>query len=171
MPDHIFSKLAAALSSEDFKCPGGHRLDGLRGEQDDYFDELIDERGEFFESFSDLAVQKPALFLEIMELVKANWVEQGACPENIEITMEYDGEYGEISYPVASGKCAEALGLDVDETWEHPIWSQFGERRRLWKLYLEEEREYPERQEHSQATGLGETDRQAVVGAGPADLD
>lgn len=198
MPEHVFPKLAAALSSVDFSCPGGHRLDSKRGEQNDYFDELMDERGESCESFADLVVQKPDLFLEMMELVKANWVEQGACPESIEIMMEYDGEYGEFCYPVASGKCAEALGLDVDETWEHPIWSQFGERRRLWKLYLEEERDLTtddywsrraaqierlrwlcegaprdstERQEHSQATGIGEADRQAAPGAGPANLD
>ena len=134
MSDQI-SAIRAALHSSDYPCPGGHRLDGVRGDRYDYADEMMDEMGYPADwNVDSLAAEHPAEWVDLQKKMEENWVERGRCDKMVEITMEYDGEYGEYSYPVAEGPCVEALGMDEDEEYERPLWQRAFERWSLEKI-------------------------------------
>ena len=133
-----------ALQSVEYPCPGGHRLDGKRGDLDDYADEMMDELGyPAAWSLDDLAIEHPAEYQTLRARQAENWVERGRCSQAVEITLESDGEYGEYSYPVASGPCVEALGMDEDEEYDHPLWQRAFERWRLAKILRDAGRSAP----------------------------
>lgn len=134
MPDPL-SALQKALHSCEYPCPGGHRLDGVRGDRYDFVDETMDEMGLPSEwGDDDLSVEHPEEWKALLAKMSENWVEPGHCTQTVEITLEYDGEYGEYSYPVAEGPCAAALGMDEDEDYSHPLWQRAFERWSLEKI-------------------------------------
>lgn len=134
----IIDTVAKALFSTEFKCPGGHRKDGVKGDIYDYREEMMDEMGFPPElSFHDLT---PKQQHALESRLRDNWIESGACDQTVEISMEYEGEYAEISYPVAHGSCVAALGLDEGEDYDHPLWQVAAERRRLAKILREAQR-------------------------------
>ena len=126
-----------ALDSCEYRCPGGHRLDGVRGDQDDFLEEMMDEMGMPADwDAGTLSTEYPKEWQALLKRMNDNWVEKGRCDQSIEITMEYEGEYGEISYPVADGPCVAALGMDMDEEYDQPLWVVAFERRRLRKILI-----------------------------------
>lgn len=136
-------KIRGALQSSSYPCPGGHRLDGVRGDLYDYADEMMDEMGLPEDwSYDNLAAEHPEQWKVLKEKQAQNWVDRGACSQTIEITMEYDGEYGEYSYPVASGDCVAALGMNEDEEYECSLWQRAFERWNLRKILRDAERGY-----------------------------
>ena len=133
-----------ALHSTEYPCPGGHRLDGGRGDAFDYADEMMDEMDYPADWDLDrLAVEHPEEWKALREKQAANWVDRGRCDKSVEIVMEYDGDYGEYSYPVAEGPCVEALGMDEDEEYERPLWQRAFERWRLKRILRDAQRDLP----------------------------
>lgn len=132
--------IRTALRSCEYRCPGGHRLDGARGDLYDYADEMMDEMGYPEDwDFERLSVEHPEEYKALREKQEANWVASGKCGQSVEITMEYDGEDGEYSYPVAVGPCVEALGVDEDCEYGHPLWQRAFERWSLAKILSDAE--------------------------------
>jgi hypothetical protein len=127
--------LRKAIHSTEYPCPGGHRLDGVRGDSLDYADEMMDELGYPADwDFDRLAVEHPEEYRQLRDKQAENWVERGKCGKPIEIYLESDGEYGEIRYPVAEGDCVKALGMDEDFEYERPLWQRAFERWNLERL-------------------------------------
>lgn len=132
------------LNSCEYPCPGGHRLDGVRGKYYDYADEMADEMGFPVEWDIDaLAAEHPEAWKALLKRQEENWVQRGKCQKTVEIVMEYDGDYGEYSYPIAQGDCVAALGMDEDEEYERPLWQRAFERWRLLKVLLDAEQRLP----------------------------
>lgn len=144
MIDSALDAIRTALNSCEYRCPGGHRLDGVRGDLYDFADEMMDELGYPPDWDLDrLAVEHPEQWRALRKRQEKNWVERGKCDQTLSIYLEYDGEYGEISYPVADGPCAEALGMAEDEEYERPLWRAAFERWRLEKVLRDAERRSP----------------------------
>lgn len=125
--------LRAALDSSDYACPGEHRLDRQPGDEGDIWMLLMDERG-LPEAWGeeDLRRENYQLWDRVGREVAERWVARGECQKTLILEMEYDGdEYTSFCYPVASGDCAVALGIDCDEDYSHSIWAVFNERRGL----------------------------------------
>ena len=138
--------IRTALASDQFDCPGAHRLDGRRGDLDDVMMDLMEER-ELPEEWGedDLYRENPQLYRRLKDEGIKRWVVRGECTKTLTIEMEYDGdEYQTFCYPVARSDCAAALGIDEDEDYSHPIWSVFFERRRLAKILSQAERAIPD---------------------------
>jgi hypothetical protein len=96
---------------------------------------MMDEMGYPIDwDMDNLAAERPEEYKALRKKQEENWIASGRCPQKVCVTMEYDGEYGEYSYPVAEGPCVTALGMDEDEEYEHPLWQRCFERRRLARL-------------------------------------
>ena len=94
-------------------------------------------------NLDSLAAEHPSEWKSLLAKQAENWVARGECHKTVEIMMEYDGEYGEYSYPVALGDCVAALGMDEDEEYERPLWQRAFERWSLEKIFRDAERELP----------------------------
>jgi hypothetical protein len=141
----VLEAMRDALGSTEYRCPGEHRLDGVRGDRYEYLDEMMDEMGLPVDWDADrLAVEHPEQYRALRARQEANWVSRGACTQAITIDLEYDGdEYATYSYPVASGPCAAALGMDEDFEYERPLWQAAFERWRLQRIFLDALRSAP----------------------------
>lgn len=126
-----FDGLIAALRSNEYVCPGEHRLDGGRGNPYEYPEEMMVELGypECW-SYDEMARRHPGEYQHLLRMMERNWVDTGKCREKITITLETEDSY---AYLVADGPCVQALGLDEDD-YTHPIWQRVMERRKLRAL-------------------------------------
>jgi hypothetical protein len=115
--------IKAELASDQFTCPGGHRLDVPR--------------------WSSVKGLEPALGFdgELGQFVRSPYVEYGKCDGLIQIDLESENDdmgYVLYTYPVASSepsRCARALGLiDADEEYRDPMWGKYSERKRLLRI-------------------------------------
>ena len=119
-------KFLEHLNSNKYRCPGGHYSRLLTHEEKD----LEDGHWCYGEDGEHVWVMG-----RLPEGVE--YILEGACKEVLTIHLETEwGEMGgtSYSYPVAEGPCAEALGLEEDEDYSHPLWARFSERRQLRAL-------------------------------------
>ncbi len=134
--------IRAALESTEYSCPGGHRKDGQRGDVEDLIDALMTAHGLPDDWDEDrLRRENVDLWRIFRKDVEAAWFDEGACQGFVTMDLEWDGdEYTQFCYPVASGECAVALGLDEMSFGEHSIFSLWWERYSLLKTLRAAER-------------------------------
>lgn len=122
----VIELMRRELSSNEYKCPGGHRLDNKLGTREDYIEEVVDELvpgavGDVWE----------AKYAEVELDADENWVYDNRCDKLITIELEYEGS---ISYPVASGDCVQSLSMAEDFEYANRLWYVAFERWRLKKI-------------------------------------
>jgi hypothetical protein len=138
------------LRGEEFPCPGGHGTDPRTSDRfyeerkEDYLaehPEEIDPRlgncalcgAETYEGFPESASYP--IYADPGPPLPAGYLCEGECRGQVRIGTE--SEYGEYSmtplatWPVASGPCSEALGLDDDEECADPLFARWAERRSM----------------------------------------
>lgn len=119
------SMLMATLSSQEYRCRGDHWSRRLTD------DEIRDMQREGHPGEGDqdyLWVSYDVPPSDVMV------IGPGQCEGTITIDLESECDdmgYTLYSYPVASGDCADALRLDEDEDYSHPIWAEMSQRKYL----------------------------------------
>lgn len=119
------SMLMSALSSQEYRCRGDH-----------WSRRLTDDEQRVLDGYDDSVTGEDAEWLTARGTVPLDVMAIGLGQCNGTITVEMESEcddmgYTLCSYPVASGDCAEALRLDEDEDYSHPIWAEMSQRQYL----------------------------------------
>lgn len=135
--DAQLRRILLALESNDFECPGGHwDVLGSQIEQEELHAEVLElqDRRDYY--INNEVMER---FKEVVERLKSlytnHYLGRRECNRPITVVIEREGEYGEVSYPVAYGACAETLLLN-DNDYEEPFWAAYEERKRLLAVLL-----------------------------------
>ena len=123
----LTEELLQWVKSNNYPCPGGHHSRRLTADEQEM-------------DMGHLCWRESTVFYKEGRLPEGVYYKaEGQCAGFITIDLEWEtiDEYRGFSYPVASGECAEALGIgedDADALLSHPIIEAFQERRRIKAL-------------------------------------
>lgn len=114
--------LVTALMSDVYPCPGNHCAHSRDDECDDQEPDLVIDPSNME---GQITLRKPCPSY------------REACPEQITVYLEWDGdgESKSYSYPVAEGACSALIEF-INEDYDHPFWGPYAERLRLRKLLV-----------------------------------
>lgn len=123
----VVGELLKWVYSDDYPCPGSHWSRVLDFSEKEALDDQYAYEG------GQLTIRGGRPPSDV------HWVGLGECPGTVTIDLETEcDEYGgnRYDYPAAFGPCAEAFGIGPEEEglYDHSIFGQFMERRRLRKV-------------------------------------